>query len=181
MSTNRLPARPIDVDAIPPTGHIVRIEAGPEEKAAIAKSYGLVAVNAFVADLEAQREANRLVAVEGRIRAKIVQECVVSLKPVPQSIDETFVARFAPADDRKPTREPKPGAEVHVDPNDDSPDILSDRMLDLGAVALEHFALAIEPYPRAPGAELPAGADGIGEADRESPFAVLAKIVRNDN
>ncbi|SDB42167.1 YceD family protein [Bauldia litoralis] len=181
MSTNRLPARPIDVDAIPPTGHIVRIETGPDERAAIAKSYGLVAVNAFVADLEAQREANRNVAVEGRIRAEIVQECVVSLAPVTQAIDETFRVRFIPADERKPAPEPKPGAEVHVDPDDESPDVLPDRMLDLGAVALEHFALAIDPYPRAPGAELPAGADGIGEAKRESPFAVLAKIARNDN
>ena len=29
-------------------------------------------------------------------------------------------------------------------------------MLDLGAIAVEHFLLAIDPYPRAPGAELPA-------------------------
>ena len=43
-------------------------------------------------------------------------------------------------------------------------------MLDLGEAAAEQLGLALDPYPRQPGAELAAAA----EDDESSPFAVLA-------
>ena len=36
------------------------------------------------------------IAVDGRVSADIVQECVVSLEPVEQAIDEPVAVRFAP-------------------------------------------------------------------------------------
>jgi hypothetical protein len=47
--------------------------------------------------------------------------------------------------------------------------------LDLGPIVMEHFVLAIDPYPRAPGAELPDGGEGAADSP-DSPFAVLARL-----
>jgi uncharacterized metal-binding protein YceD (DUF177 family) len=180
MSTKPLKAKSIDVDSIPTTGHVVRIEAGPEERTAIAEAYGLVEVRSFVADLEARRAADRSLVVDGRVRAEIVQNCVVSLEPVMQSINEAIQVRFVPADAPNAPAPPRPGAEIHVDPDAEPPEILADGRFDPGDVALEHFALAIDPYPRAPGAELPDEVTGSAGAERESPFAVLAKLAGTD-
>ena len=63
-------------------------------------------------------------------------------------------------------------------------------MIDVGKAIAEHLALALDPYPRAPGAELsaldlaPGGAEGAkegGDTDEEfvqSPFKELAKLRR---
>jgi len=42
---------------------------------------------------------------------------------------------------------------------------LTEPTIDLGAIAVEHFLLAVDPYPRAPGAELPAD---VGEPGAEA-------------
>ena len=85
--------------------------------------------------------------------ADIVQTCVVSLVPVDQHIDETFQVRFV----RDPGKLPKVGAEVVVDPAaPDPPELLTGPTIDVGEIAEEYFVLAIDPYPHAPGATLPA-------------------------
>jgi hypothetical protein len=53
-----------------------------------------------------------------------------------------------------------------------------DGRIDLGAIAAEHLALGLDPYPRAPGAEF---ADHIEDAAREtSPFAALGLLKKED-
>jgi hypothetical protein len=70
----------------------------------------------------------------------------------------------------------KPHVEVVVDPSaPDPPEVLTGPTLDVGAVVEEAFVLAIDPYPRAPGAALPREAvDPAGGP--ESPFAALATL-----
>ncbi len=71
------------------------------------------------------------------------------------------------------------GAELHVDPEaDDPPELLEGSSIDLGTLALEYFVLAIDPYPRAPGAELLAEAADPPESESDSPFAALAALQR---
>ncbi|MCB1489239.1 MAG: DUF177 domain-containing protein [Bauldia sp.] len=181
MKDRILPVKPIDVDSIPAAGHIVRIEADADARAAIAAEYGLVGVNSFVAELEIGRQPNGSVTVEGRVRAEIVQNCVVSLEPVVQTIDEPISMRYVAEGDATAPAPPKPGAEVHIDPDVEPPDVLGDGTIDPGAVALEHMALAIDPYPRAPGAEIPTEFGESPENGHESPFSVLAKLARTTN
>jgi uncharacterized metal-binding protein YceD (DUF177 family) len=59
---------------------------------------------------------------------------------------------------------------------DEPPEVFTGKSFDLGPVVTEHFALAIDPYPRAPGAELPTDPDAGAANQSESPFAVLAKL-----
>jgi hypothetical protein len=58
---------------------------------------------------------------------------------------------------------------------------------DLGEAVAEQLALALDPYPRAPGAELPAEAAEAGSEEGEAtapgpaaPFAALAGLRRRE-
>jgi uncharacterized metal-binding protein YceD (DUF177 family) len=170
-------SRPIDVSAIPATGLERTIEAAAGERAAIAKEYGIPEVRSFAAAFTVGREAGGLIRVEGRVTADIIQNCVVSLVPVEQTIDEAVDFRLVEAGSRRAEALLRPAAEVISDPGAaDPPDVLAGSTLDLGGVALEHFLLAVDLYPRAPGAELPADvAKSPGEGS-DSPFAVLARL-----
>jgi len=58
---------------------------------------------------------------------------------------------------------------------EDAPDEIDSPVYDLGTPLREEFALAIDPYPRAPGVAFESPAD---EDVPESPFAVLGKLKR---
>jgi len=168
-------SRPLEIGAISDDGREEHIVASAAERAAIAADLKLISVDSLEAVLDIRRAGAALIVIDGRLRAKVVHTCVVSLDPAPQAIDETFHISFAMAGSREAPPEPKPGAEVLVDPESDQPDVITGSSIDLGTVVLEHFSLALDPYPRAPGAALPPeasdGADGP-----ESPFAALAAL-----
>ena len=70
----------------------------------------------------------------------------------------------------------RPHAELVIDPAaPDPPEAMTDGGIDLGAVVEEAFVLAIDPYPRAPGAALPTES-GTAPAADDSPFAALAAL-----
>jgi len=167
---------PVDVAEVRRSGSVaVDVATKEADRAALAEAYD-VKVTAMAATATLPAHADGGILVEGRVIADIVQTCVVSLVPVDQHIDEPFEARFAPPGSRE-HQPPKPHAEVVVDPNaPDPPEPLTGPTIDVGAVAEEAFALAIDPYPRAPDATLPEVADPDAEGD--SPFAALADLIK---
>ncbi|WP_421724079.1 DUF177 domain-containing protein [Bauldia sp.] len=173
-------AAPILIDTVPATGHHLRITPANAERRAIAEAYGLKDVKAFVADVDLIREDRDTVLLEGHVVATIVQACVVSLEPVEQIIDEQFTVRIAAADSPKAPKPDRPGAEVHVDPDVEVPEISEDGRINVGALVLEYFALAIDPYPRAAGAEVPDSFRDAAKDESDSPFAALSKILETD-
>jgi uncharacterized metal-binding protein YceD (DUF177 family) len=161
------------VVADPPVGPVT-ITASEAEKVSLAEEYGLQAVRGLSATLEVKPIADG-VEVDGHVTADVVQTCVVSLVPVDERIDETFTIRYT----REAPRAPRPDEEFVLDADmPDPPDLLEGPTLDLGSVAEEQFALALNPYPRAPGAELPAEASDPGDA-ADSPFAVLSALAKS--
>ena len=71
----------------------------------------------------------------------------------------------------------KAGAEVVIDPDaPDPPEILDGPTIDVGAMAEENFVLAIDPYPRAPGAALPAEVVAEPSGRPILPFAVFGGL-----
>lgn len=167
MSAHPLLPRPIAAATIPTTGTLIEVEASPEERTAIARDFGLLELRSFRASIDARRGGDS-VLLEGRLKATVFQACVVTLAPVEQEIDVGFQRRFVRG-------MATPAAESHdVDPlAADPPDTYAET-IDFGAVALEELALAIDPYPRAPGATFEPPKD---DADREeSPFAVLKRL-----
>lgn len=175
MKQAALLSRPLEVGAIGDDERKERVVATEQERAAIAAALKLVAVEALEADIDIRRTTGSVIVIDGWLRANVVHTCVVSLEPAPQKIDETFHITYVPAGSREAPPEPKPGAEVMVDPEIDQPEVLNGTTLDLGAIVVEHLSLALDPYPRAPGAALPV--EVVVETDAPaSPFAVLGAL-----
>lgn len=163
--------RPIDVRALSRTGHREMIEASAKERAALARANDLVSVARFSAELVAMPWGDDGVRLSGRVTAEVVQSCVVTLDPVPARLDEPFDATFVP-EGSPLVRDPTEG-EILIDAEaEDAPETFAPPMLDAGAVVAEFFTLGLDPYPRAPDAELPPGASD----ERVSPFAALAAL-----
>jgi uncharacterized metal-binding protein YceD (DUF177 family) len=169
-------SRKIDTGSIGNAGVIEHIEASEAERAAIAAGFNLISVDSLDVDLNVRRSDSGLIVVDGVIRADVVHTCVVSLEPAPQRIDERFHVTLAPAGSKEAPSEPKPGAEVMVDPERDQPEVVAGPTIDLGGFVLEHFSLALDPYPRAPGAVLPAEPAIGADEPAPSPFAALAGL-----
>ncbi len=164
-------SRPLAASAVPPGGVEREVATRPAERAAIAAEFGLLELRHLSADIAARRSGDH-VALVGRIRAELVQSCVVTLVTVVQAIDEPFEQRFTRGGAAAAPLE----VLVELAPGDpDPPDVLTGDSLDLGEVVLEQLALLIDPYPRAPGATFkpPAAKDGDDDA---SPFAVLKSL-----
>ena len=122
------------------------------------------------------------VVVEGRLRGKIVQACILTLDPVTQDLDETF--RIVFKQDLAEERDPESG-EALVNAQADAPEPLPGNLLDVGEIVAEQLSLAADPYPRRPGAKLEDvlpkprkdGRQGRHE-QRRHPFAGLAALQR---
>lgn len=176
MKQKQLLSRTIETRSIGDAGVIEHIVAAEAERAAIAAAFNLISVDSLSAELDVRRSGAGLIVVDGVLRADVVHACVVSLDPAPQRIDETFHVTLAPAGSKEAPPEPKPGAEVMVDPEADQPEVVAGPTIDLGGLALEHFSLALDPYPRAPGAKLPAEPEIGTDEPAQSPFAALAAL-----
>lgn len=111
--------------------------------------------------------------VSGRWSADLTQTCGVTLDPFPVRHDGEFCVRVVPpGSPAAPSEDP----EVMVDLDaDDPPDVLEGADIDVAAYVVEHLALELDPYPRAPGVEYEAP-----DEDRPpSPFAVLSGLKPN--
>jgi uncharacterized metal-binding protein YceD (DUF177 family) len=166
-------SRPYRLDSIGGEPRRVAIEADEAERAALAARFGLPSIDALTAEAEIRREGEQVWAT-GRLKARAVQSCVATGDPVPASVDERFALRFDPVG--TPERE----EEVELDEAD--LDILGydGGAIDLGEAVAQGFALALDPFPRAPRAEAMLREAGVkseedAEADRlaASPFAAL--------
>ena len=159
------------------------IEANEKERAALAKRFELVSIDSLKAELTISTASNGEVTVRGPMTAEIVQNCVATLEPVPELVEDTIEVLFSPhvSEDDLPS-----------DPDDleelseeelmallDQPEPLVDGKIDLGEVVAQFLAVAMNPYPRKEGAELPAAVKTEEEADEEkrpNPFAQLAGL-----
>ena len=166
-------SRPFDIVALPEGGRAVEITASEAERAAIARRLGLLGLGAFgvAGRLDPLRRGHSAV-FGGRLTARVTQECIVSGDPVEAEIDEELYIRLlteAEADAR---------TELDIEADEDDLEIAEAGMVDLGDIGVQYLALALDPYPRAPGAGdvvLPEEESGE-ESKRENPFAVLKKL-----
>jgi uncharacterized metal-binding protein YceD (DUF177 family) len=153
-----------------PKPALLSLEAEDAERKAIAKAYGCISVDVLAADLKINRRGDELRAT-GELRADVVQPCVVTLEPVAARIREQVQFSFAPVTaPRREAREEE--AEEIAYEGEDPPEPMVDGEADLGAVLLQFFALALDPYPRRAGVAL---ADPPDE-DKTHPFDALKRL-----
>ena len=145
----------------------------PAERRRLAERFSLLDVERLEARVWARRvAATPVVRVRVNFVADVLQSCVVTLDPVTTRIDEWFGFDCVPPADVQGVRE------VIFDPEeDDPPETMRDGSFDVGEAVAERLALALDDYPRKPGAELAVHAAHTGEGrPAEGPFAVLGTV-----
>lgn len=166
---------PVHVARLPRKGMRVEIEADDGQRAALAAAHGLEGVDSFRAELDVIAWKKGGVKVEGRVRARIVQACIVSLEPVEQAVDEDVSALYLPEGSKLALPQRSAEGEMILDPEgEDAPETFSGDSIDVGQLAEEFFALGIDPYPRKAGAALATG--GEGDAPRGPLFEKLQAL-----
>ena len=152
-------SRRLPIERIGPVGHGLTVEADAAELARLAERLRLPAVNALTCRFHLRSAPNRTFIAEGWLDAVVTETCVVSLDEFPLPVSDHFVVRFVPA-----------GSESDdIDPDSDDEIPYSDGVIDLGEATAEQLALALDPWPRKPDADLPSAApDGPA-----SPFSAL--------
>ncbi|MEO5867107.1 MAG: DUF177 domain-containing protein, partial [Sphingomonas sp.] len=137
-------SRPERIDTIGEGERTIHVAADEAERAALARRFDLMRLERLEGEFHIRRDATGIVA-HGRVLASLAQACVVTDEPVPIDIDEPVALRFV-ADDAATEGEVELGEDaLDTVPHDGS-------AIDLGEVAAETMALALDPYPRAPGA-----------------------------
>jgi uncharacterized metal-binding protein YceD (DUF177 family) len=154
--------RPINLDHIGASGLTVTVEASPAECAALAARMRLPAVHALTCEFRLTGGEQSHFAARGHLRACITQTCVVTLEDFETEVEEVFQVHFVPAGEESEIIDPEADDDLPYEGNS----------IDLGEAAAEQLALALDPYPRSPGAELPQ--ELLDEAPH--PFAALGSL-----
>jgi uncharacterized metal-binding protein YceD (DUF177 family) len=167
---------PVVVAQIPETGLAIDIDANAAQRKAMADIAGLRDIASAHAQFELTLQRGGRVHVAGRMQARIGQTCVVTLDPVENDIDETIDLIFAPPEQVKEL------ADLVDQADDDEAEVpeplepIEDGVIDLGRLATDVLFLAIDPYPRKPGAVFE---PHVATQDPEDhPFAALKALQR---
>ena len=154
--------RPLSLDRIGPQGLDMVVEATPVECVALAERMKLPAVLALSCAFHLTREGRDIVLARGVLRARVTQTCVVSLDDFDALVEEMFQVRFVPSGQESDD----------IDPDSDDEIPFEGNQIDVGEAAAEQLGLALDPYPRMPGVEMPAAED---DPDAH-PFAALRRL-----
>jgi len=155
--------RPLAVDRILARSQEIVVTAEAAELAPIAARLRIPTVASLSCRWRLRPIKSGRIAADGLLTARVEQECVVSLDPFPVTVEHAFTVVFVPAES------------LSDEPDDpDAPDVLPyvAPAIDLGEATVEELALALDPFPRKPGAELP---DQSEPEVMINPFAALAR------
>jgi uncharacterized metal-binding protein YceD (DUF177 family) len=94
---------------------------------------------------------------------------------VPAHVDEPFELLFVP-------EPPVAGPEEEIELGQSDLDVVfhDGQVIDLGTSIADTLALSLDPYPRSAGADAALKEAGVISEEQASPFAVLAKLRKND-
>jgi uncharacterized metal-binding protein YceD (DUF177 family) len=159
-------SRPIDRRHL--TARPVRLEATAEERDALAKRFGLMAIHRLEAEVELVADGDAVDA-RGRLGADIVQSCAISGDPLPVTIDEPIALRFVP-------EQAAEEEEVELEENELDEIPFSESVFDLGEAVAQSLSLAIDPYAVGPNADQVRKEAGISDEAASGPFAALAAL-----
>jgi uncharacterized metal-binding protein YceD (DUF177 family) len=154
--------RPLSLDRIGAHGLDLTIDATPAECSALAVRMNLPAVLAVSCVFHLIREGRDIVLARGVLRARITQTCVISLDDFDTPVEEVFQVRFVPSGEESDDIDPESDDEIPFEGN----------QIDLGEAAAEQLGLALDPYPRMPGVEMPVSED----EPEPHPFAALRRL-----
>ncbi|MDE2436443.1 MAG: DUF177 domain-containing protein [Sphingomonadales bacterium] len=163
-------ARPYDLRTLPAA--VQHITATPEECAALAARFDLVAVKRLEARVTFVSDGPNILA-RGRLTADIVQACAVSDEDLDVKIDESVDLRFVPA-----LSAPDPDSEIELDEGELDDIEMAGGKFDLGEALAQTLGLAIDPYLTGPDAEEARRKAGIVSEGQAGPFGALKGLLK---
>ncbi len=175
-NSEKLPAAPwqvpVAVEEIPETGEHFDLAADAGVRAAVARVAGLRDLARLQASFDVKRHGAGGLHVTAILSATVGQNCVVTLEPLTNEVEEAIDLVFVPQ--RTPV--PEEGESEPRDVKWGDPEPLIEGIVDLGALAVEFLILGLDPYPRKPDAVFEPPQSRTPE---EGPFAALAKLAKN--
>jgi len=135
-------SRLVDVSRMGRLEHRLEIKANAEERAALARRFDLVELDELTAALVLKKRGDGAVEMTGRWHARLAQRCVVTLEPVPAELGDEVRLFFGGT------------GNASADPLDDEgwPEPIENGVIDAGEAVAQLMGVALDPYPRAPGA-----------------------------
>ena len=161
-------ARPQRIDTIGGEPRAVEIDADAQERAALAKRFDLIGIERLTGSFTIRRDAAGIM-VEGRVAAAVSQACSITGDPLSATVDEPVALRFVPEDEAGQDEVELGDSDIDVIPYDGG-------TIDLGEVAAETMALALDPFPRGPNAEAVLKEAGVLSEEQAGPFGALAEL-----
>lgn len=155
---------------IPPAGLDSQRTATEAECTRLAAALGLLGIGRLEVRYRIKPRAGGRFHLTGRLRARVAQECSITLEPVPAEIDEELDLEFWPGE--RPS-EPDSGEHEALALDEIEP-IENDRLA-VGRIVFETLSAALDPYPRAEGAEFQWQDDAAAQSSSDTPFASLAR------
>jgi uncharacterized metal-binding protein YceD (DUF177 family) len=154
-------------------GERLDLVADDAERAAVCRRLRLSSLDRLEAHAALTR-TGEVIRAEGRLVAALDQSCVVTGDPVAAHVDEPFKFVFVP--------EPATGPDEEIELGESDCDTVfhDGASIDLGTAIADTLALSLDPYPRSAGADAALKEAGVMTEEQASPFAVLAKLRKND-
>lgn len=152
-------------------GAPVRLVAEEGERKALARRFGLIAVDRLEAEVTLEADGETVDA-RGTLSARIVQSCAVTGDDLPVTIEEPLSLRFVP---EAPVTEEE--LELTEEQLDEIP--YSGTAFDLGEAVAQSLALAIDPYATSPEADRVRQEKGLADEEASGPFAALAALKKS--
>ena len=165
---------PVAVEKIPDTGLHRDLEADQATRVAVADMGSLREVLMLQASFDVTPKSGGRFQVEGRVRARIGQTCVVTLEEMESDIDEPIDVIFAPPDQIPEMAALVDEAEESDEDTPDPPEPIDNGIIDLGRLATDALYLAVDPYPRKPDAVFEPLVEAPDPEDH--PFAALKAL-----
>lgn len=167
---------PVAIENVAETGQHFDLVADNDVRAAVARVVGLRDLPRLQANFDVTRHGANGFRVSGRVSATVGQNCVVTLEPLANEVEEGIDLLFAPP----PPGERKAGEDEAVEEASErpqrswnGPEPLIGGVVDLGALATEFLILGLDPYPRKPDAVFEPRQDVKADP---GPFAALAGL-----
>lgn len=152
------------------------IETTEAERARLATFLSIESLDSFAFRYHLAPTSSGRFLLTGKIDARLTQLCIVTLEPVSEHVEEDVALECWPQDQIE--GEGEEDSETVPDALPDDPPVpIVEGKIDLGALAAELLASAINPYPRKEGVEFEwEDPKDVGADKLQSPFAELAKL-----
>ena len=163
-------SRVVELSAIGQNGKRCKIFANSKELVALAKRFDLLCIEYLSADLDLRRsKGGDEVVVNGRVFARVTQQCAITLAPIVNQIEEEIYEIF------RSMMKISPDAGM-IDDEENYDEVFDGSLIDIGEMLAQCFALRLDPYPRKLGAKFEELEENKEKVETSSPFAQLAAL-----